>query len=78
MIMYAVLERVAVKHRLLAGATQSDTDHEVLHGNFLVHYAHESTAIEADTLIMKETRTILQEGIAVGGKLLRKHFEVMT
>ena len=40
MIMDAVLERVAVKHRQLAGATQSDTDLEVLHDGFLVRYAH--------------------------------------
>jgi hypothetical protein len=40
MIMDAVLERVAVKHRLLAGAIEPDTDHEVLHDDFLVRYAH--------------------------------------
>jgi hypothetical protein len=31
-----------------------------------------------NTLSLEETRTILHEGIAIGGKLLREHFEVMN
>lgn len=76
--MDVVLDRVAVKHQRLAGATLSDADRAVLHEDFLVRYAHESTAIEGNTLTLEETRMILQEGVVVGGKLLREHFEVVN
>ncbi|MCC6237658.1 MAG: Fic family protein [Dehalococcoidia bacterium] len=38
--------------------------------------AHNSTAIEGNTLVLKQVRTLLDEGRAVGGKELREYMEV--
>lgn len=38
--------------------------------------AHNSTAIEGNTLVLKEVRTLLEEGRAVGSKELREYLEV--
>src|SRR2546422_3319037 len=37
---------------------------------------HHSTAIEGNTLILKEVKTLLEEGRAVGEKELREYLEV--
>jgi Fic family protein len=37
---------------------------------------HHSTAIEGNTLILKEVRKLLEEGLAVGAKELREYLEV--
>ena len=49
-----------------------------LRDDVLVRYAHETTAIEGNTLSLEETGTIVQDGINVKGKRLREHFEVIN
>jgi len=49
-----------------------------LRDDVLVRYAHETTAIEGNTLSLEETKIILQDGISVRGKPLRDHFEVIS
>lgn len=44
--------------------------------SFDVEYAHNSTAIEGNTLTLVQTKAILEEGISVGGKTLREIYEV--
>lgn len=44
--------------------------------SFNVEYAHNSTAIEGNTLTLIETKAILEDGISVGGKMLREIYEV--
>ena len=44
--------------------------------SFDVEYAHNSTAIEGNTLTLIQTRAILEEGLSVGGKTLREIYEV--
>ena len=44
--------------------------------SFDVEYAHNSTAIEGNTLTLVQTRVILEEGLSVGGKTLREIYEV--
>lgn len=44
--------------------------------SFDVEYAHNSTAIEGNTLTLVQTRAILEEGLSVGGKTLREIYEV--
>lgn len=52
---------------------------EVLSGfdnSFNIEYAHNSTAIEGNTLTLIQTKAIIEEGLSVGGKLLREIYEV--
>ena len=39
--------------------------------SFDVEYAHNSTAIEGNTLTLIQTKAILEDGLSVGGKTLR-------
>lgn len=52
---------------------------EVVEGfdnSFNVEYAHNSTAIEGNTLTLIQTKVILEDGLSVGGKTLREIYEV--
>ena len=44
--------------------------------SFDVEYAHNSTAIEGNTLSLIQTKVILEDGLSVGGKALRDIYEV--
>lgn len=44
--------------------------------SFDVEYAHNSTAIEGNTLSLIQTKVILEDGLSVGGKALREIYEV--
>ncbi|CBL46692.1 Filamentation induced by cAMP protein Fic [gamma proteobacterium HdN1] len=48
-----------------------------LHENLVLNWTYHSNAIEGNTLTLKETKVAL-EGITVGGKTLREHFEVIN
>ncbi|EPJ2207134.1 Fic family protein [Campylobacter upsaliensis] len=48
-----------------------------LNENFKLHYTYDSNAIEGNTLTLIETKVVL-EGITIGGKTLREHFEVIN
>ncbi|HMQ34047.1 MAG TPA: Fic family protein [Chloroflexaceae bacterium] len=48
-----------------------------LHEDLVLRWTYHSNAIEGNTLTLKETRVVL-EGITVGGKLLREHFEAIN
>lgn len=43
---------------------------------FNVEYTHHSTAIEGNTLTLIETKAVIDDGISVGGKMLREIYEV--
>ena len=45
---------------------------------FTVEWTYNSNSIEGNTLNLHETQLILEEGITVGGKSLREHFEVVN
>ena len=45
--------------------------------DFKINYIYNSNAIEGNTLTLKETKVVL-EGITIGGKSLREHFEVIN
>lgn len=45
---------------------------------FAVEFAHNSTAIEGNTLTLMETKVILEDGISIGGKALREIYEVVN
>ncbi len=48
-----------------------------LHENLVLQWTYHSNAIEGNTLTLKETKVAL-EGITIGGKTLREHFEVIN
>ncbi|HDN25950.1 MAG TPA: Fic family protein, partial [Thioploca sp.] len=48
-----------------------------LHEELVLRWTYHSNAIEGNTLTLKETKVAL-EGITVGGKTLREHFEVIN
>ncbi len=77
--MEAILERVSEKYNRLAIARPLPEESlQSLRDDFLVRYSHETTALEGNTLSLEETRTILQDRMTVGGKLLREYFEVVN
>jgi hypothetical protein len=47
-----------------------------LHEQQVLEWTYHSNAIEGNTLTLKETKVVL-EGITIGGKSLREHFEFM-
>ena len=49
---------------------------ENLHENLVLQWTYHSNAIEGNTLTLKETKVVF-EGITVGGKTLREHFEAI-
>ncbi|RKY52147.1 MAG: Fic family protein [Candidatus Neomarinimicrobiota bacterium] len=50
---------------------------ENLHEDLVVRWTYNSNAIEGNTLTLQETKVAL-EGITVGGKTLREHFEAIN
>ena len=46
--------------------------------DFRLRYTHETTAIEGNTLTLRETQAVLEHGITVHGKPLRDHLEVVN
>ena len=48
-----------------------------LHEDLVLRWTHHSNAIEGNTLTLKETKVVL-EGIAIGGKTMREHFEAIN
>lgn len=45
---------------------------------FLLQWTYNSNAIEGNTLTLRETKVVLEDGITVGGKTLKEHFEVVN
>ncbi len=45
---------------------------------FAIELAYNSNAIEGNTLTLKETQLVIEEGITVKGKPLREHFEAIN
>lgn len=45
---------------------------------YRVEWTYNSNAIEGNTLTLLETKMVLEEGITIGGKKLREHFEVIN
>ncbi len=48
-----------------------------LHDALILEWTYHSNAIEGNTLTLKETKVVL-EGITVGGKSIREHFEAIN
>ena len=49
-----------------------------LRENFNIESTYNSNAIEGNTLTKSETRLVIEEGITIGGKSIREHFEAIN
>lgn len=75
MIDYEKLDNLKVKldaHRPLSPEIVQN-----LHDDLVLRWTYHSNAIEGNTLTLKETKVAL-EGITVGGKTIREHFEAIN
>lgn len=46
--------------------------------DFELTFTHNSTAIEGNTLTLMETKVVLEDGVAIGGKEIREIYEVIN
>jgi Fic family protein len=49
-----------------------------LREDFAVRYAHNTTALEGNTLTLRETQVVIESGLVIAGKPLREHLEVIN
>ena len=49
-----------------------------INNDFKLKYTYDSNAIEGNTLTLQETKVVLEEGLVIGGKTLKEHFEVVN
>lgn len=74
----AVLDRLdrSVDELMHVGGLPHPAEAEAIWEGIWYEETHNSTAIEGNTLILKEVKTLLDEGRAVGAKELREYLEV--
>jgi Fic family protein len=65
-------QKLDKKRPLPSGVTRN------LNQVFRVDWTYNSNAIEGNTLTLLETKLVLEEGLTIGGKKLREHFEVIN
>ena len=51
---------------------------EKIQAAFYIEFTHNSTAIEGNTLTLIETKVVLEDNVAIGGKKLREIYEVLN
>lgn len=73
----AFSELDALKNRLDALRPLPQAALRNLHDELVLRWTYHSNAIEGNTLTLMETKVVL-EGITVGGKLMREHFEAIN
>lgn len=67
----------ALKHKLDQHRPLSSSIVKNLQEDLILRWTYHSNAIEGNTLTLMETKVVL-EGITVGGKALREHFEAIN
>jgi Fic family protein len=55
-----------------------ETAVQSLREDFVIRYAHNTTALEGNTLTLRETQVIIESGMVISGKPLREHLEVIN
>jgi Fic family protein len=72
------LERLdALKDKLVEMRPLSPTELKRLRDEFAVENTYNSNAIEGNTLTLRETALVLQEGVTIAGKPLKDHLEAV-
>lgn len=75
----SLLERLTAQQAEIAAARPlPEPTLRSLLDDFTIRFAHETTAIEGNTLTLHETQVVLENGITIGGKTLREHLEVVN
>lgn len=73
---YARLDAAIVELRERLGGLPSPTESELIWSDIWHLEAHHSTALEGNTLVLREVEALLDQGRAVGAKPLREYLEV--
>lgn len=72
---FSKLDELAAKVKAMRPL--NETELRRLRDEFMIENTHDSTAIEGNTLTLRETALILQEGITIAEKPLRDHLEAI-
>lgn len=72
-----LLNKIDILNKELAELKKQKKNIKNLDNDFQIKYIYNSNAIEGNTLTLKETKVVL-EGMTIGGKTLREHFEVIN
>lgn len=72
---FAQIDELKNKLQLLRPLNQMELKR--LREEFMIENTYDSNAIEGNTLTLRETALILQEGLTVAGKHIREHLEVI-
>jgi Fic family protein len=73
---YARLDAAIVELRTRLGGLPSPKESETIWSDIWHREAHHSTALEGNTLVLREVEALLEQGRAVGAKPLRDYMEV--
>ncbi len=74
--MYARLDAAIEELRTRLGGLPSPKESETIWSDIWHREAHHSTALEGNTLVLREVEALLEQGRAVGAKPLREYMEV--
>ena len=72
---YEKLDSLAASLKQMRPLNQ--TEWKRLRDEFIIEHTHDSTAIEGNTLTLRETALILQEGVTIAEKPLKDHLEAI-
>src|SRR5881296_61098 len=75
-VIYRQLEEGVEELRTRLGGLPSPVEAEDIWADIWYQEAHNSTAIEGNTLVLREVELLLREGRAVGDKQLAEYLEV--
>jgi Fic family protein len=73
---YRRLDEAVAELRLRRGGLPAPAEAEDIWSDIWHHEAHHSTALEGNTLVLREVEELLEQGRAVGAKPLRDYMEV--
>jgi len=72
-----IRQRIAEKKAVLAKLRPLPTSAlERLRQELAVEWTYNSNAIEGNTVSLRETRLVIEQGLTISGKTLREHFEI--
>lgn len=73
-----VLKELDRKKKILDQSQLPSASVQSLVDDFRLRYSHETTAIEGNTLTLREAQAVLEEGVTIHGKSLREHLEIIN
>lgn len=75
----SAVERLFEKRdRIQQGRPLPNASLQRIRENFAMEWTYNSNSIEGNTLSLRETILVLKDGITIGGKTLREHFEAIN